>query len=65
VPWPGEEDGEELMGLYVLTRAFYELEEFPKLQDWVRCELRDKGYVEVDDEWFQRTADAWAVIDCE
>jgi hypothetical protein len=31
----------------------------------VRSELRDKGYVEVVDEWFQRMADTQAVIDRE
>ncbi|CAD6256279.1 unnamed protein product [Miscanthus lutarioriparius] len=64
VPRPGEEEDKKLCGLYVLARAFYEVEErLPKLQKWMRSELKEKGYVEVDDEWFKRKAEAQARID--
>lgn len=65
VPRPGEEEEDKrLCGLYVLARAFYEVEErLPQLQEWVRSELKNKGHVEVDDDWFRRTAEAQARID--
>nr|CAB3502594.1 unnamed protein product [Digitaria exilis] len=65
-PRPGEEDDEEKMTMYVLARAFYELEErLPKMQEKVRSELKNKGYVEVDDEYHKCKAEAQAVIDRE
>ncbi|CAN6226767.1 unnamed protein product [Urochloa humidicola] len=65
-PRPGEEGDESKVRLYFLARAFYELEErLPKMQEWVRSELRNKGYVEVDDEYHERKAKAQAVIDRE
>nr|CAB3503023.1 unnamed protein product [Digitaria exilis] len=46
------------MTMYVLARAFYELEErLPKMQEKVRNELKNKGYVEVDDEYHKRKAE--------
>ena len=54
-----EEEEEELIGLYVLARAFYEVElRLLKLQDWVHSKLENKGYVEVNDEWYKRKANA-------
>jgi hypothetical protein len=37
----------------------------PKLQDRVRRELKEKGYVEVDDDYHKRRAKAQAVVDRE
>jgi len=65
-PRPGEEGDEQRMRLYVLARAFYYLEEsVPRLQERVRRELESKGYVEVDDEYHRRKAEAQALIDRE
>lgn len=59
VPRPGEEEDEKLMAMYGVTRALYEVKErLPKLQQWVRSELREKGFVEVGHEWFKRTAES-------
>jgi hypothetical protein len=59
VPRPGEEEvEEEVIGLYILVRAFYEVVlSLSKLQDWVHSELENKGYIEVDDEWYKRNVD--------
>ena len=52
------------MRLYNLARVFYELEKrLPRMQEKVRWELESKGYVEVDDEYHKRKAEAQAVID--
>jgi hypothetical protein len=59
---PGEED-KKLMALYGMTRALYEVQErLLKLQQWVRNELKEKGYVEVDNDWFMCKAKAQALI---
>ncbi|KXG28902.1 uncharacterized protein LOC8074381 isoform X1 [Sorghum bicolor] len=64
VPRPEEEGDEKLRVLYVLARAFYEVEEMqPKFQQWVRSELKEKGYVEVDDDYMKQKAAAQAGID--
>jgi len=62
---PGEEgEDESKMRLYNLARVFYELEKrLPRMQEKVRWELESKGYVEVDDEYHKRKAEAQAVID--
>ncbi|XP_066342130.1 uncharacterized protein [Miscanthus floridulus] len=63
VPRPGEKEDKKLMALYGVTRALYEVQErLPKLQEWVRSELKEKGYVEVDDDWFKCKAEAQALI---
>ena len=65
-PRPGEEGNERKMRLYILARAFYDLEEsVPRLQERVRSELESKGYVEVDDEYHKRKAEKQALIDRE
>ncbi|RLN09894.1 hypothetical protein C2845_PM11G08030 [Panicum miliaceum] len=65
-PRPGEEEDEAKMRLYILARAFYELEErLPRMQEKVRSELERKGYVEVDDEYRKRKAEGQAVVDWE
>ncbi|GJN04849.1 hypothetical protein PR202_ga22424 [Eleusine coracana subsp. coracana] len=66
-PRPGEEvDDEEKRTLYSLAKAFYEMEErFPKLQEWVREEMKAKGYVEVSDEWLRDKAELNEMIDKE
>jgi hypothetical protein len=46
---PGEEVDEDKRRLYRLAKAFFEMEEsLPMEQEWVRSELRSKGYVELD-----------------
>lgn len=40
-------------------------EGLPATQEWVRSELRKKGYVELDDESAKRRAEVQAVIDRE
>ncbi|TVU24406.1 hypothetical protein EJB05_26840, partial [Eragrostis curvula] len=65
-PLPEEEADEDLKRLYFLAKAFYDMEErMPKKQEWVREQLRTKGYVEVDDEWLKQRAEAHAVFDRE
>jgi len=65
-PRPGEEGDERKMRLYILARAFYDLEEsVPRLQERVRREMESKGYVEVDDEYHKRKAEKQALIDRE
>ncbi|KAJ1276281.1 hypothetical protein BS78_05G203100 [Paspalum vaginatum] len=66
IPRPGEEADEDRMRLYRVVRAFYDAEEsYPRLQEWVRAELRDKGYVELDDEAVKRRDEKQAIIDRE
>ena len=65
-PRPGEEGNERKMRLYILARAFYDLEEsVPRLQERVRREMESKGYVEVDDEYHKRRAEKQALMDRE
>uniref|UniRef100_A0A0A9CT35 Uncharacterized protein n=1 Tax=Arundo donax TaxID=35708 RepID=A0A0A9CT35_ARUDO len=65
-PRPEEEVDEAKRRLYVLAKAFYEMEErLPKVQEWVREELKAKGYVEMDDEWVKGKAEVQALIDRE
>ncbi|CAN6372878.1 unnamed protein product [Urochloa humidicola] len=62
-PSPEEEADEAKKNLYAGARAFYEAEEkYPAMQEWVRRELADKGYVEVDDEWVRREAESKEIL---
>ncbi|XP_062181805.1 uncharacterized protein LOC133886091 [Phragmites australis] len=63
-PLPGEEMDESRERLYFMTKAFYEMEEnYPKMQAWIREELKTKGYVEVDDDWVRGRAEAKAAVE--
>ena len=65
-PQPGEEADEDKRRLYRLAKAFFEMEEsLPTEQEWVRSELRRKGYVELDDESGRRRAEVDALVDRE
>lgn len=65
-PQPGEEADEDKRRLYRMAKAFFEMEEgIPRTQEWVRSELRKKGYVQLDAESAKRRAEVQAVIDRE
>ncbi|CAO2142299.1 unnamed protein product [Urochloa humidicola] len=58
-PLPGEEMDDKKEDLFFRAKVYYCMEErFPKLQEWVRQELATKGYVEMDDDWVRRRAEA-------
>ncbi|KAF8700207.1 hypothetical protein HU200_034584 [Digitaria exilis] len=58
-PLPGEEMDEERESLFLGAKIFYCMQErYPKMQEWMRQEQETKGYVEMDEDWVRRRAEA-------
>ncbi|KAF8673249.1 hypothetical protein HU200_048802 [Digitaria exilis] len=63
-PLPDEEMDEERESLFLGAKIFYCMQErYPKMQEWIRQELETKGYVEMDDDWVRRRAEAQQAVE--